>query len=196
MVLEVGCGLGYFKRALSRNFTYVGTDISLFPLQTAEMRETNGDFVQSDGAALAFCSDSFDVVVAFDMLEHMSSPGLAISEIYRVLRKNGRLIATTPNVRSLGNRIKSPTAGLVPSMYKDKTHESLLSRDEWVSLFRGAGFEMLRSDSDTLWDLPYSTRVPMILQKITLIPFNMIISYLFGGLAWNLGENLVFVCKK
>lgn len=195
-ILEIGCGLGYFGRAISKDFIYIGTDISLFPLQTARAREVEGNFVQSDGALLAFRSDSFDVVVAFDILEHMPDPSFAVAEMYRVLRKNGRIIATTPNTRSLGNRIKSSSAGLMPSMYRDKTHISLLSKDEWIGAFHDAGFEVLKSDSDTLWDIPYSTKVPSILQKMLLVPFNWSVSYLFGSVPWTLGENLVFICKK
>ncbi len=195
-VLEVGCGLGYFSQVVSRKFRYIGTDIAWFPLHTSRSRNEPADLIQCDAARLTFRQESFDVVFAFDLLEHIPQPRLAISEMYRVLRKNGRLIATTPNIRSLGNRIKAGSKVLTPSMYTDKTHVSLLSPEEWSGLFLDAGFEIARAGADTLWDIPYSTKVPPALQKMVLIPFNWCVSYLFGSLPWTLGENLVFICKK
>ncbi len=195
-ILEVGCGLGYFAGAVSEKFKYVGTDVAIFPLKVARVREGAQNFIESDAVNLAFHSGSFDVVIAFDMLEHIANPSSVISEIYRVLREKGQLIATTPNVRSFGNRVKSLSADLVPSMHTDETHVSLLSVEEWSNLFKKSGFRIARSASDTLWDIPYSSKIPVVLQKIVLIPFNIGVSYFFGGLPWTLGENLVFVCEK
>jgi len=195
-VLELGCGLGYFAKVASRAHHYIGIDIALFPLQVARSKDPAINLIQGNALKLPFQSQSVDTVVAFDLLEHISDPGSSISEIYRVLRNNGRLIATTPNVKSLGNRLKSPTGKSVPSMYKDPTHVSLLDREEWERLFRGRGFEISRVATDTLWDIPYSSRLPVILQKSILVPFNISVSYIFGGLPWLLGENLIFVCKK
>lgn len=73
-ILEVGCGLGYFSSTISRKFEYVGTDISLLPLATARSNGRTFNFVQSNVLWLGFRSESFDVVVAFDILEHISGP--------------------------------------------------------------------------------------------------------------------------
>lgn len=195
-ILEIGCGLGYFGKVLFRKFEYVGTDIAIFPLQAIRSREKAISLVQGNVLTLGFRPESFDVVVAFDILEHISPPTSAILEIYRVLRKDGRLILTVPNVNSLGNRIKLVSEGLVPSMYVDKTHLSLLSAEKWTCLFAESGFKILRVASDTLWDIPYSKKFPVILQKMFLIPCNIFIASFFGGLPWSLGENLVFICEK
>jgi SAM-dependent methyltransferase len=196
-ILEIGCGLGYFAMTVPREFEYVGTDISLFPLRVAfQKTQDTLAFVQANVLHLALRSESFDLVVAFDVLEHVPTPSGAISEIYRVLRKNGRLIMTVPNVKSLGNRMKDHSPGLAPSMYLDKTHVSLLDPQEWTGIIRNSGFKTLRSLSDTLWDIPYTKKIPVAFQKIILIPFNILTSYFLGGLPWSLGENLVFVCEK
>jgi 2-polyprenyl-3-methyl-5-hydroxy-6-metoxy-1,4-benzoquinol methylase len=195
-VLEIGCGLGYFGSATAGKFEYAGNDISLYALHSARERDPQLNLVQSDATSLGFSSESFDIVFAFDILEHIVKPGLVVSEAYRVLRKKGRMIVTTPNTKSLGNRTKTASGKLVPSMYKDKTHVSLLNVDEWEKLFKKSGFTISRVASDTLWDIPYSKKIPFAFQKFILIPFNILISYYLGGLPWSLGENLIFICEK
>lgn len=195
-LLEIGCGMGYLSEVASGYFDYVGTDITLVPLRAAKDRVSSIDYVQTDAQKLALRSEIFDVVIAFDILEHIPNPHSAIAETFRVLKKGGCIVVTMPNTRSLGNRMKSTKGSLVPSMYRDETHVSLLKPEEWRQLFISSGFTILRSMSDTLWDLPYSTRIPIALQKLVLIPFNLGVSYFLGGLPWTLGENLVFVCRK
>ncbi len=195
-VLEVGCGLGYFANAISRQFEFVGIDIALFPLQAARSKGRTLSLAQSNAATLPFHADSFDVVVAFDILEHVNAPIHIIADIFRVLSKNGRIIVTTPNIKSLGNRVKSASSKLVPAMHTDPTHVGLLSPEKWTDMFIESGFEIEKIGSDTLWDIPYSTKIPLTFQKLILIPFNLFVSYFFGSLPWTLGENLVIVCKK
>jgi 2-polyprenyl-3-methyl-5-hydroxy-6-metoxy-1,4-benzoquinol methylase len=195
-LLEVGCGMGYLSEVASKSFHYFGTDISVIPLLAAKGRVSGTDFIQSNAMMLSFRQEAFEFIVAFDILEHTDKPESVIAEAYRVLRKGGSLIVTVPNTRSLGNRIKGGASGMVPSMHMDPTHVSLLSPEKWKELFRKSGFQIVRFHSDTLWDLPYSRKVPIHLQKLVLIPFNLAGSVLFGSLPWPIGENLVFVCKK
>lgn len=49
-----------------------------------------------DLTQLSFPDGRFDAVVALDVLEHIANYGQALSEMYRVLRKGGRLIVTAP----------------------------------------------------------------------------------------------------
>lgn len=48
---------------------------------------------------------SFDVVSAYDVLEHLTCPNALLSEAYRLLRPGGYLILTTPNTANLRNRV-------------------------------------------------------------------------------------------
>ena len=49
-----------------------------------------------DACSLKFAENSFDLVCMMEVLEHISTPHLAISEIYRVLKPSGTLIMSTP----------------------------------------------------------------------------------------------------
>ena len=55
---------------------------------------------------LGFDNDSFDIVIGSELLEHLISPVELISEVSRILRKEGTFIATTPNVSHIGAVIK------------------------------------------------------------------------------------------
>jgi len=50
-------------------------------------------------------SESMDIIIAGEIIEHLVNTDLFISEIYRILKKGGILILTTPNVNSLDRRI-------------------------------------------------------------------------------------------
>lgn len=90
-VLEIGCGSGYLSnhvRALGA--TVVGCDISS-PETTPGV-----PFVRCDGAALPF-RRHFDVVLSFDVLEHIPDSDKHLREVRRVLRPGGYYLLQTPN---------------------------------------------------------------------------------------------------
>jgi 2-polyprenyl-3-methyl-5-hydroxy-6-metoxy-1,4-benzoquinol methylase len=52
--------------------------------------------VTSDAEQLAFASNSFDVVIALEVLEHLWNPSTFLDEAYRILKANGHLIIEVP----------------------------------------------------------------------------------------------------
>lgn len=85
LLLNVGCGEGGDKRfLLSQGFQVIGTDtfISL------------GSDLISDGHFLPFADSVFDIVTSIKVLEHLHTPGQAISEIARVLKSEGYFIGS------------------------------------------------------------------------------------------------------
>ena len=50
-----------------------------------------------DASKLPFDGDSVDIVFGFEVFEHLSSPQFVIEEVYRILKKYGVLLLTTPN---------------------------------------------------------------------------------------------------
>ncbi len=90
-VLEIGCGNGYLSEYVrSLGATVVGCDIT--PPATAP----DVQFVQADGAALPF-GQHFDVVMSFDVLEHIPDTDQHLREVRRVLRPGGYYVLQTPN---------------------------------------------------------------------------------------------------
>lgn len=105
-LLDVGCALGYFvKIALDEGFDAYGTDFSHYAIE--EARELVGNrVVRADvEKKIPFEDNYFDVVTAWDLLEHLKYPDLFIKRISRVLKKNGLIFLTTLNYNSLLSRI-------------------------------------------------------------------------------------------
>ena len=99
-VLDAGCGVGYGAKRLARRATLVAAvDVALEPLRLcrSEYGAANMNQCQGDCARLPFASESFDVVVAFEAIEHLENPGAFLDETARGLVPSGQLIVSTPN---------------------------------------------------------------------------------------------------
>jgi len=93
-ILDVGCGTGANLSALGNIGKVVGIDYSPYAVKICKK---NGFVVQKGSAnKLPFASDSFDVVVLADVIEHLDDDKTAVLEAARVLRRGGMLIATVP----------------------------------------------------------------------------------------------------
>ncbi|MDP2935054.1 MAG: glycosyltransferase, partial [Dehalococcoidia bacterium] len=98
-VLEVGCGAGRFTRALkegSPGAVFVGCDIDPVSLSVGKSYCDGVRYAAADLHVLPFLDGSFRAVMLFDVLEHLQEPGLALSELYRVLEPEGILHALVP----------------------------------------------------------------------------------------------------
>ena len=99
-VLDAGCGLAYGSARLARRAQDVfALDNAFDPLrQVRGQYETAGvRFAQGDVTSLPFRSGSFDVVVAFEVIEHIENWQGFLTEVERVLKPSGQLIVSTPN---------------------------------------------------------------------------------------------------
>lgn len=97
-VLDAGCGDGYLSYLLAnRGLEVVGVDISLFRAKFAHEQCAGADFAVADGRYLPFRSEYFDSVVCCEVLEHVPDYSFIVDEMYRVTKKNGKLLATVPN---------------------------------------------------------------------------------------------------
>lgn len=96
--LEVGCGTGFVLAGLSRLNTearFAGSEIFTAGLEFASKRLPNALFIQMDARAIPFVEE-FDVVGAFDVLEHIDEDELVLSQMHAALKKNGTLMITVP----------------------------------------------------------------------------------------------------
>jgi len=96
-VLDVGFGEGYGAQILvSAGAEYLGLELD--PELVAHARERYGHaFDTYDGIRISAPDGTFDVVVSFQVIEHIPDPLPWLTEIRRVLEPKGRAIFTTPN---------------------------------------------------------------------------------------------------
>jgi SAM-dependent methyltransferase len=108
-LLEVGCATGTFLDAMRKSGSWdvYGVDISEHAVRYArDQLDLNVFRGQLEDAR--FPDQFFDVVVLWDVLEHLPDPKAALSEIRRVLAHDGWLIFRVPSVDSLDARLFGP----------------------------------------------------------------------------------------
>lgn len=97
-VLEIGSGGGAALRFIqSAGCEYYPLDISSFNLKKIKEKNIRNVFpVSGDTYSLPFNDDSFDFIILSEVLEHLAEPVTALTEIKRVLKKEGRLVVSVP----------------------------------------------------------------------------------------------------
>ena len=104
-VLDVGAFDGFISKqiALANNdvVAFDGSQAALDIALSRGLATAKGDIA----AAWPFDSESFDVVFAGEIIEHLIDTDAFLKECRRVLKQNGRLVLTTPNLASLGRRL-------------------------------------------------------------------------------------------
>ena len=108
-VIDVGCGAGRHSYEAYRR----GADVIAFDQNAEELAEVDtmlaamgeageaprsakAQVVVGDALALTYADDSFDAVIASEILEHIPDDTTAIAELTRVLRPGGVLAVTVP----------------------------------------------------------------------------------------------------
>jgi SAM-dependent methyltransferase len=106
-LLEVGCGTGFVLAGLSQerpDLRLAGTELSTTGLDIARGRVGRAvDLIQADARALPF-REEFDVVGAFDVLEHIEGDEVAVSELAQSARPAGGVLVTVPQHPRLWSR--------------------------------------------------------------------------------------------
>jgi SAM-dependent methyltransferase len=192
-LLDIGSGRCEFAIRTSRQFYTVATDVSAFGVRFG-LDQSSGTLrvARAVGASLPFGDETFDVVTAMDVLEHVPDPSGAIAEIARVLKATGLIVMKTPHTGSIGRDWK----GSQWHGYRDPTHISVLPPSVWVRHLQSAHFDIIDTFHDGLCDSPYFKRVPPLLQHLA---FKVPMILLFGaGLRFppRLGESIIIAARK
>jgi 2-polyprenyl-3-methyl-5-hydroxy-6-metoxy-1,4-benzoquinol methylase len=133
-LLEVGCGQGGLLRLASRHFDVHGIDISSYAI--ACIKPTFGDQVwRGDVENGSFSAAHYDVILAFNVLEHLEDPGAVIKRIYDSLTDGGVFVGSVPNNSAGVGMILTRFANAV-----DRTHRFTYPPTRWRTLFRKRGF--------------------------------------------------------
>ena len=99
-VLDIGCGAGYGTAELAqRALSATGVDISSDAIVYAAEHYPipNARFLAASATAIPFPSASFDLITAFEVIEHLDNWHELLMEARRVLHPNGMFLVSTPN---------------------------------------------------------------------------------------------------
>jgi SAM-dependent methyltransferase len=136
--IEVGCGTGFVLHAISRSFPkrlMLGTELFTAGLKHAGRRVPEVQLIQMDARNIPFTKE-FDLVGAFDVIEHIIDDRKVLSEISRAVKPGGHLVLTVPQHPWLWS--KSDTYA---------KHQRRYSKSELHEKIESAGFEVVRSTS-------------------------------------------------
>jgi SAM-dependent methyltransferase len=96
--LEVGCGTGFVLSGVAAEHgraALFGSEIFVAGLPYAAARVPTAQFMQMDARRIPF-REEFDVVGAFDVLEHIEEDEQVMAQLHQALRSDGMLLATVP----------------------------------------------------------------------------------------------------
>ena len=136
--LEVGCGTGFVLAGIHEKFPRMrlaGSEIFADGLAIANARLSNVELYQMDARRIPF-EREFDVVGAFDVLEHIIEDENVLAQMYNVARPGGGLLVTVPQHRFLWS---------ASDQYA--MHQRRYNRAELRAKVESAGFQIERITS-------------------------------------------------
>lgn len=128
-VLDVASGEGYGSALLAtRAARVVGVDLSHEAVAhaQAQYRSDNLQFRVGSASSLPLESSSFDVVVSFETLEHLSEHDEMLTEIARVLKPDGLLILSTPDKKYYTDQRNHQNPFHVKELYREEFRSLVL----------------------------------------------------------------------
>jgi SAM-dependent methyltransferase len=145
VAIDVGCADGAFLKQARGDFPgteWRGCEISRYAIQRARTNLPGMDLREGSVTRLPWDDGACDLIVAFDVLEHVADLPAAAAEIARVLTPGGTLVMTVPVY-------DGPVGWLVRLLDKDPTHVHKVARRFWVESPLDGRFELVRWEG--LW---------------------------------------------
>ncbi len=160
--LDIGCAKGFLLRLASQNgWEPFGFDICAYAVKEARRVCPDAHLLILDAEhQLPFPDGFFEVVTAFEVIEHLNRPLSLLNEVYRVLRRDGLFFVTTPNISSVfSSPIVRRVCGAVKysTPFHDETHISYFDSRSLERSLRKCGFidVEISYSWDALWRLHF-----------------------------------------
>jgi 2-polyprenyl-3-methyl-5-hydroxy-6-metoxy-1,4-benzoquinol methylase len=189
-VLDVGCNSGYFAKVLieQKGCHVDGVEIDRDDAQRARAicsTVFEGD-VEDSSFALYKARQSYDFVVCLDIIEHLRNPTLAVQRFAELLKPDGRLIFSIPNMANGSVRL-----GLLQGLFDyqregllDETHLHFYTLKAICKLVEESGLSW-HGLTQTVYDVMPET-IGLCLGTVGLTPTTQFVDFL------NSGESVVF----
>lgn len=155
-LLDLGCAHGLFDEVLNR-FRKYDTELA------DHFEKENSITYDFETDTFPYQDASFDVVLFMEVLEHLrEDPMHALSEINRILKQDGLLLLSTPNIaswRAIQRALNHENPALFPIYLRNggtDRHNREYTFNEVSQLAIDAGFEIVRAEAIDVYDhLPF-----------------------------------------
>jgi SAM-dependent methyltransferase len=137
-LLEIGCGTGFVLSGIARTLPHLrlcGSEIHAAALPFAASRLPGVELMQMDARAVPFV-DEFDVVGAFDVIEHVEDDAGVLRQMFQAAAPGGGVLLTVPQ-----------HPGLWSEFDRRSRHVRRYRAGELRTKLRAAGFTVLRVTS-------------------------------------------------
>ena len=134
-ILDIGCGEGKFLLNLDKNkFIKKGIEINKDACRSCKKRSLS--VLNKDFLKIEFNSEKYEVITLWHVLEHLDNPRAVLEKINRILKPNGILVISTPNIGSVGFKIGKSRWFHIDSprhrfLYNKKSLKFLLNKEEF-----------------------------------------------------------------
>ena len=143
--LDIGPGTGRWIQFIAGNKPdcIAAIDISSESLSRCS---SNCEYLQKANLELDkfdFEDDFFDVVVSFEVLEHLQDPSNYLKEVQRVTKPGGLILMSLPNIASFISRVRLLLGILPPAIANDPTHVSFYRKRDIEKLIKNFGLSAI-----------------------------------------------------
>lgn len=151
-LLDVGCGDGIIAYFLKEKVKQIyGVDNLSKDLQKAKKQGLQTRLVNIDKEKLPYANNYFDAITSLDVVEHVLDPRFHLKEMYRVLKKKGVLIISTPNIRFSDHLMQLVFKGAFPKTsldpdYYDGGHIHFFTYKDMHELLMETGFKKIKNE--------------------------------------------------
>jgi len=122
---DIGCAFGHFLGSLDPTWQIFGTDVSEFAVAQAARENPRGVFKVAPAHARKVFDQSFGVVTAFDVIEHVPEPDAVACSVIEQLADGGCFIFVVPVYDGLSGPI-------IRLLDRDPTHQHKWPRRRWL----------------------------------------------------------------
>lgn len=147
-ILDFGCGDGFFASVIfKKKYVDVGLDIASSRIKESVQTNRYKRLEVYDGATIPFAARTFGTIISNCVFEHVPHIEKSVQEMYRVTKKNGILMTSVMCSSWSNNLLGRKILGkkYINWFNRIQHHDSLFSKNEWTSLFKKCGFEIVES---------------------------------------------------
>lgn len=156
-IIDIGCHDGTLLSLIkNKDNNLYGIEANDYGVREAMKKGIKvKNFFFDDKTRIPFKNDFFDIVIAGEIIEHIYDTDFFLDEIYRLLKKRGWLILSTPNLASLGRRLmllmgKNPLIELSPNESTSAGHIRYFVKKTLFDLLNKHNFKVAEAKYDLI----------------------------------------------